>query len=127
MVHIASFEVTAWVEEHAHGVKHDLAGSACALLSIKDLIEPSRQSDETKRALDLDYNSPMQGGYKLRDSLAALYPRPAHRNRQHPVTRENILTCNAGIDANHIMLAGLIGSEDLVICHYLWLLLMWLT
>lgn len=24
MVHIASFEVTAWVDEHAHGVKHDL-------------------------------------------------------------------------------------------------------
>lgn len=44
---------------------------------MKDLIELSKQSDETRRAIDfnlidLDYNSPMQGGYKLRDNLAAL-------------------------------------------------------
>lgn len=78
MVHIPPFQVTAWVDENAHSVKHDLAGSVCAPLSIKDLIELSRQSDEPRRALDfnlidLDYNSPMQGGYQLRDNLAALY------------------------------------------------------
>lgn len=123
MVLIAPFEVTAWVDEHAHNVKHDLAGSVCAPLSIKDLIELSRQSDETRKALDfnlidLDYNSPMQGGYKLRDNLAALYSIQAHGDRKHTVTRENILTCNAGIDANHIVLAALIGPTDHVICHY---------
>lgn len=123
MVHIAPFEITAWFDEHAHDVKHDLAGSVCAPLSIKDLIELSGQSDETRRALDfnlidLDYNSPMQGGYKLRDNLAALYLRQAHGESQHTVTRENILTCNAGIDANHIVLAALIGPGDHVICHY---------
>lgn len=123
MVQIAPFEVTAWVDEHAHGVKHDLAGSVCAPLSIKDLIEISEHSDETSRALDfnlidLDYNSPMQGGHKLRDNLAALYSRQARSDGQHTVTRENILTCNAGIDANHIVLAALIGHTDHVICHY---------
>lgn len=125
MVQIAPFEVTAWVDEHAHGVTHDLAGSVCAPLSINDLIALSEQWDETKRALnfnliDLDYNNPMQGGYKLRDNLAALYSRQIHgeRPRQHTVTRENILTCNAGIDANHIVLAALIEPTDHVICHY---------
>lgn len=121
MVHIAPFGVVAWFDENAHGVKYDLAGSVCAPLSIKDLIELSRQSDETRRALDfnlidLDYNSPMKGGFKLRDNLAALYSRQT--GRQSAVTRENILTCNAGIDANHIVLAGLIGPADHVICHY---------
>lgn len=123
MVHIAPFEVTAWVDENAHGVKHDLAGSVCAPLSIKNLIHLSRQSDETRKALDfnlidLDYNSPMKGGYKLRDNLAALYSRQAHGERRQTVTRDNILTCNAGIDANHIVIAALIGPTDHVICHY---------
>lgn len=123
MVHITPFEVTAWVDQNAHGVKHDLAGSVCAPLSIKDIIDLSRQSDETKKALDfnlidLDYNSPMKGGNKLRDNLAALYSRQAHGERRHTVTRDNILTCNAGIDANHIVIAALIGPTDHVICHY---------
>ncbi|KAI7774469.1 hypothetical protein LA080_008335 [Diaporthe eres] len=112
MVHIAPFEVTAWVDEHAHGVKHGLAGSVCAPLVIDFNL------------IDLDYKSPMQGGYKLRDSLGALYLSPAHGNGQHTVTRKNTLTCNAGIYANHIVLARLIGPEDHVICHYLRLLLM---
>lgn len=47
----------------------------------------------------------MQGGYKLKDKLAALDTRQAHGDRPLNVTRENILTCDAGIGANHIMLA----------------------
>lgn len=123
MVHIAPFEVTAWFDQSAHGAKHDLAGSVCAPLSIKNLIELSTQSGETRRALDfslidLDYDSPMRGGYKLRDNLAAFYSRQAHGERRHTVTRNSILTCNAGIDANHIVIAALVGPTDHVICHY---------
>lgn len=47
----------------------------------------------------------MQGDYKLKDNLAAVYSRKAHGDRPPNVTRGSILTCNARIDANYIVLA----------------------
>ena len=61
----------------------------------------------------LNYNSPMRGGDSLRESLGALYSA-----RGSSVNKEDILTANAGIDANHIVLASLIGPEDHVISMY---------
>ncbi|ETN38282.1 uncharacterized protein HMPREF1541_06313 [Cyphellophora europaea CBS 101466] len=118
MVKIPHFAVAAWFDENAHDAKHDLAGTASATLSIKDLIEISEHSEKTKEALDfnlinLNYNSPMRGGHQLRDNLAALYSA-----RAGGVTRDDILTCNAGIDANYIVLAALIEPTDHVICHW---------
>jgi aspartate/methionine/tyrosine aminotransferase len=118
MVKIAPFEVAAWFDDNAHDAKHDLAGTASATLSIQDLIDLSENSAATKDALNfnlinLDYNSPMRGGHRLRDNLAALYSA-----RAKGVTRDDILTCNAGIDANHIVLAALIEPADHVICHF---------
>lgn len=118
MVKIPHFEVAAWFDDNAHDAKHDLAGTASATLSIKDLIELSEHGEATKNALDfnlinLNYNSPMRGGHRLRDNLAGLYSA-----RAQGVTRDDILTCNAGIDANHIVLAALVEPTDHVICHY---------
>lgn len=118
MVKIPPFEVAAWFDNNAHDAEHDLAGTASATLSIQDLIDLSENSAATKDALDfslinLDYNSPMRGGHPLRDNLAGLYSA-----RARGVTRDDILTCNAGIDANHIVLSALIEPSDHVICHY---------
>jgi aspartate/methionine/tyrosine aminotransferase len=118
MVKIPHFEVAAWFDDHAHDAPHDLAGTASATLSIKDLIELSEHSEKTREALDfnlinLNYNSPMRGGHQLRDNLAALYSA-----RSQGVTRDDILTCNAGIDANNIVLTALLGPGDHVVCQY---------
>ena len=55
----------------------------------------------------------MKGGLALRTNLANLYSA-----RAAGVTADNILTANAGIDANHIVLASLVGPTDHIICHY---------
>ena len=55
----------------------------------------------------------MKGGDRLRENLAALYSA-----RGSSVEKEDILAANAGIDANHIVLAALISPGDHVICHY---------
>ncbi len=118
MVKITPFQVTAWFDEHAHDAKHNLAGTASQTLSIQDLINLSEHEEKTKEALsfnaiNLDYNSPMRGGLALRQNLADLYSA-----RSAGVTSDDILTANAGIDANHIVLAALVEPTDHVICHY---------
>ena len=55
----------------------------------------------------------MKGGLALRQNLADLYSA-----RAAGVTSEDILTANAGIDANHIVLAALVEPTDHIICHY---------
>ena len=95
-----------------------MANTASATLSIKDLIDLSEHREKSEQALtlsniNLEYNSPMKGGHGLRQILAGLYSA-----RAAGVTQDDILTANAGIDANHIVLAALIESTDHVICHY---------
>ncbi|RMZ87508.1 hypothetical protein DV736_g5263, partial [Chaetothyriales sp. CBS 134916] len=116
MVHIPQFEVATWSDErHA---THDLASTASAPLSIQGLIDLSEHKDQTIQALKLndivlDYNSPMKGGHGLSDALAGLYSA-----RRSSVQSKHILITNAAIDANHIVLAALVGPGDHVICHY---------
>ena len=118
MVHIEPFKVTSWFDQHAHDAKHNLADTASATLSIQDLIDLSEHGEKTKEALsfnaiNLNYNSPMRGGLALRQNLADLYSA-----RAAGVNADDILTANAGIDANHIVLAALVEPTDHVICHY---------
>ncbi|RMZ80604.1 hypothetical protein DV738_g2549, partial [Chaetothyriales sp. CBS 135597] len=117
MVHIPQFEVPAWSDEHRHAT-HDLATTVSVPLSIRDLISLSEHKDQTVQALKLDdilldYNSPFQGGRRLREALAALYSA-----RGSSVESKHILITNAGIDANHIVLSALLGPGDHVICQY---------
>ncbi|RMD41885.1 hypothetical protein DV735_g3246, partial [Chaetothyriales sp. CBS 134920] len=116
MVHIPQFEVPTWSDEH-HAT-HDLASTASVPLSIRDLVSLSEHKEQTAQALKfddilLDYNSPFQGGHRLREALAGLYSA-----RGSSVESKHILIANAGIDANHIVLSALLGPGDHVICHY---------
>ena len=105
-----------WSDQH-HG-EHNLASTASAPLSMQNLIDISENKQKTAEALKLNdivlnYNSPMRGGRPLRENLAALYSA-----RGSSVDKEDILTANAGIDANHIVLAALISPGDHIISHY---------
>jgi aspartate/methionine/tyrosine aminotransferase len=118
MVQITPFAVTQWFDLHAHDAKYNMAATASATLSIQDLLDLSEDRKTTEQALsfnaiNLDYNHPMRGGQALRENLAALYSA-----RAQGVTPEDILIANAAIDANHIVLATLVGPSDHVICHY---------
>ena len=107
-----------WFDQHAHAARYGLAGTACAPISLQDLIDISEHKEASEKALslseiNLDYGSPMTGSLALRQNLAALYSA-----RAQGVTERDILTANAGIDANHIALTALIDATDHVICHY---------
>ncbi len=107
-----------WFDKHAHGAQYGLAGTASAPISLQDLINISEHKEASEKALslseiNLDYGSPMTGSPALRQNLANLYSA-----RAQGVTERDILTANAGIDANHIALTALIDATDHVICHY---------
>jgi len=106
-----------WVESREHTAKYDLSSSCAAPISIDDLIGLSDNSKRTEealstRSLKLSYG-PMRGSDALRENLANLYSA-----RAAGVTQDDILTTNAGIDANHIALTALVSDGDHVICHY---------
>jgi aspartate/methionine/tyrosine aminotransferase len=118
MVKVNDFQVTAWFDQNAHDSEHDLAGTASAPLSIKELIEISEHSEKSKEALDfnlidLNYNHPMKGGQLLRENLAGLYSA-----RSAGITSNDVLITNGGIDANNIVISALIHPGDHVICHW---------
>jgi aspartate/methionine/tyrosine aminotransferase len=81
---------------------------------IKISEDPTRSTEALQlNDIVLDYNDPMKGGDRLRENLAGLYSA-----RGLGVDKEDLLIANAGIDANHIVIASLVGPGDHVICHY---------
>lgn len=110
--------VGQWYDKHSHSAKYNLAGTTCATLSIQDLIDLSEHPEKSEQALsfkaiNLDYNSPMRGSPILRETIASLYSA-----RAQGVTQDDVITTNAGVDANNIVLTALIEPTDHVICHY---------
>lgn len=109
------FEVTRWVDKYEGSAKYDLGGSCSPTLSLGDLIDISRDPLATEealsiRSLKLSYGS-MLGSDTLRNNIAGLYSNVS-------VTKDQVLTMNAGIGANNVVLSSLLSAGYHVACVY---------
>ncbi|CAI6335955.1 unnamed protein product [Periconia digitata] len=115
MVKIKQFSVEAWMDEHEHNCKYNIAETCAASISIDQLrdISDDKQRQVFDTAKPLTYGT-IRGSQNLRDNLSRLYS----AKTATPLPADNILTTPGAIQANYLTAYALVGSGDHVICHY---------
>jgi aspartate/methionine/tyrosine aminotransferase len=103
------------MDKYENNAKYNIAETCCASISVKDLQELSE--DKPLSPLDLatklSYGA-IRGSERLRGTLANLYS----IKTPSPLPSDNVLITPGAIQANFLLLYGLIGPGDHVICHY---------
>ncbi|EME48981.1 hypothetical protein DOTSEDRAFT_67881 [Dothistroma septosporum NZE10] len=118
MAPIPPFAVEQWMDDNETKCKYNIAETCCASLSINELCELSEnKSVKPSNLIDpsavLDYGE-IRGNTELRSNLSRLYSSKVGT----PLSPDNVLITPGAISANHLVLYGLVGKDDHVICHY---------
>lgn len=106
------------MDKHELSAKFNIAETCCASISIDELCELSE--DKTAKPVDILKTSTIQnygeirGSSELRHNLSRLYSSKVGT----PLPADNILVTPGAIAANHMVLYGLVGPGDHVVCHY---------
>ncbi|KAL4908691.1 hypothetical protein BDW74DRAFT_175373 [Aspergillus multicolor] len=121
MVKIGTFEIDRWIMTYGLGVKHNLASSYCASISINELSllfapgngDGGKNPWSTILARPMSYG-PLKGSEPLRQNISHLYSKdsPDH------VPADSILITPGGSLANFIAVYALVGPADHVIVQY---------
>ena len=104
------------MDDYETTAKYNIAETCVASISLDDLQDLSEDKSSSPLHLNsrkLTYGA-IRGSPELRTNLANLYSSKATTR----FTADNILITPGAIAANFIVLYGLIGKGDHVICHY---------
>jgi DNA-binding transcriptional MocR family regulator len=117
MVPFKTFEVEQWMDTYENTPDVlNVAETCCSSISIDEL---SRFSDDKLNSLRIPTSlkltyGPILGSPALRQRVAALCSDAS----RHCLTEDNVIITQGAINANFLVLYGLIGPGDHVVCAY---------